>query len=286
MRCLIVILLCFFSLTLHAQDWIVITSGDSIKCKIWAVDDGQIVYQTPDETRPQILPIELVADYLIYVPKTYPEFKPDPLSDLQPNDIKKESSNKGLRIGLMAGYTYMLAPISKDTPTKLKSYAKKSKSGYHMNVDLSYFFGKYFGLGIDYSHVGLKGHSETFGGYFSGYRYEHDIKIDYWGIRPMARLASKDNAIRFLPGIGIGYVNYITKVANGYNSTKNLRAGTFGIEVHLNLELRIAKGFYTAFAVNLMTALVTSDSYFGSDRGDPNNLTRLDASCGIRYYIR
>ncbi|MBL4585793.1 MAG: hypothetical protein JKX84_01850 [Flavobacteriales bacterium] len=64
-----------------------------------------------------------------------------------------------------------------------------------------------------------------------------------------------------------------------------MTARTLGVELYLNLELRLAKKFYLTFAASSMVALITNDSYYGGESGGSNNLTRADATIGLWYYF-
>ena len=286
-RLLTVVILVFACSQLRAQDWIVINSGDTIKCKILSVDNTLLHYIETQDTTSTTIPIELVNRYEIFVPHSKSDFHPDPLEDLIVASKREGNKNKGLRLDLRFGYTYMLAPIAESSSQQINEYRKKSKSGVNFHLSMTYFFGSYFGLGPRYSFVHLRGKSDPFGGFFSSYYYQHDIQMHYVGLQLCSRFATKDNSFRLLPGVSIGYMKY--RALAGHNrlrSPEYQNARTFGTSANLNADIRLFRGLYLGFDLEFLLSSINESNYYGEIEGSENNLTRMDLGIGIRYYMQ
>ncbi|MDR3339812.1 MAG: hypothetical protein LBT25_06960, partial [Candidatus Symbiothrix sp.] len=54
------------------------------------------------------------------------------------------------RLALTGGWSYLTARLSDDTPAEFKDYSKELKSGFHYDVDFSYYFVEQLGVGFKY----------------------------------------------------------------------------------------------------------------------------------------
>ncbi len=285
---LLVICLVFTGVSLKAQDWIVINSGDTISCKIVSVDETLLHFVTPPDSSVTDIPLELVNSYEIYVPSKDSLFQPDPLADLENLNKPSGNKNKGLRINFCFGYTYMLAPIAEDSDQAINRYLKKSKSGININASILYFFGSYFGLGPKYSFVNLKGKSDVLSGFFGSYYYQHHIQMHYVGGQFCSRFATRNNGFRILPGLSLGYMAYKAQISENFftGQPEYAYARTFGVSTSVSADIRLIRGLYFGFDFEVLISSIQDNSFVGENVAESNNLSRIDLDIGLRYYIQ
>ncbi len=276
------LLLSFCALNAKAQDVIVINSGDTIICNIISVETTGLLYKELDSNETKLMPKEVVVSYEIHLDEFIPTEVELPTFKKTPKVKRSKNRDKGAKFGLGAGYTYMLAPISSNTPKSLESYARNTKSGYNIKVNVSHFFGRYFGLGVKYSFVQLKGEMEINQAWWQ-ILYKHNIKMHFAGAHFTSRFSSKKKGVRFLPGISVGFIEYNSKMQSA--TTNHFNARTFGLGVDFGLDLKLHRSLYFALGLDFMVAFLNENSYYGSQTGGNNNLTRMDVSGGLRYYL-
>lgn len=290
MRWSILILICVTSLAANAQDWIVKTSGEKINCKIIEDDALQLTFTIPPKKRKYYLPKSEIERYEIsnietLLPKWAIE-QPKLSINSYPvgGDGKKaENRDKGFRIGLVVGFSYLLAPVSDATPSYLEEHVKRLKSGFNVKADVVYFFGKYFGMGPKYSVFKSRASTKPSSG-LSYYTYTNDVALHFVAGHFTSRFMSRNRGFRFMGGVSIGYISYRDKHDNGFRSS-TLTAETFGFSLDFDLDFRIYKSLSFGVALDFINAVLSEDSYHGTQNGEPNNLTRVDLSGGLRVYL-
>lgn len=295
MRLLIILLFSLAGFSATAQDWIVITSGDTIYCRILSVNESNIQYKTTSSEPPRAIAQELVESYRKAELEYYPA---QILSD--DNYVKlikgKTNRDKGLRLGLGLGYTYRLAKAPDGSSAAIQKHIKKIKSGFNMKIDAVYFFGRYFGLGAKYTYTNSKAKSERISGYtvygspFYGTASDN-INLHFIGLHPTARFGSSSGSARFLVGLTAGYLAAINRAKVGHSFT--LKGNTFCMSVDMSLEFKLTSKLYLGLGAEMAIATIAKYNYddgrrqgvVNFNRNNQDNLARFDFNAGIRYYL-
>jgi hypothetical protein len=290
MRWFLISLFCISGLIVNAQDWIIKTSGDTIHCKIVEVDGLQITFLVPPKRKKHVLSQTQIERYEITDKETllpdWAQEEPKLSSSSFPvdgNEKKDKSSNKGFRIGTVIGFSYLLAPVSDNTPSSLVKHTKKLKAGFNVKADVLYFLGSYFGMGPKYSLFKSHASTSSYPG-FSAFTFTNDLTLHLIGGHFTSRFSSKNKAFRFMGGISVGYARYQDKYANGFQSS-TLTADAFGFSLDFDLDIRLYKSIYFGITLDFIDVSLSENSYGKGQNGEPNDLTRVDLSGGLRVYL-
>lgn len=290
MRWLVIFVFCSIGLSANAQDWIIKKTGETINCKIVDADALQITFTIPPKKKKYILPKSEVERFEISNMETLlPEWaieKPKLAinSYAVGGDGKKaENRDKGFRVGIASGFSYLLAPVSNDVPSRLVEHVKKIKTGYNVKADVLYFFGRYFGMGPKYSVFKSKASTTPNTGYYF-YTYTNDVALHIVGGHFTSRFSSRDKAVRFMGGVSLGCVSYRDRFSDGYRSN-TLTADAFGFSLDFDLDFRVYKSLYFGVTLDFVDVTLSENSYGNGQNGEPNNLTRIDLSGALRVYL-
>jgi|GEM_PF-1273014 len=299
MRVLPTIFVFLLGANVSAQDWILLKTNDTIYCKIISVDELSIVYKMISSEPESSVPRELVTMY------HKAEFKLERVILPIPNDIpppppikgaRAINREKGLELGLCAGYTYRLAGAPEGSSNKVKEHIRKLKSGFNIKAEAVYFFGRFFGLGAKYTFSHAHATTDDVSGYsINGWPYRGEaydnINIHFVGIHPTSRVSTKNGSVRFLPGITFGYLAVLSR--SNFDRSFKLSGGTFGFSVDLSLEFKVVDGLYLGIDADLAVGTIKKykiddgirQGTLTYDSGG-DNLSRIDASGGFRYYFQ
>lgn len=149
LRAPVVISLLLLALFSGAQDLIVTTRGDSIKCTISTVTPNRLFFtvQMEDYRRPDNIALEDVAMY-----------KRDGYFPVIMGDVRSERSKEvappeehGWLMSGSFGFSHRTAPIDDGLPSELEDYVNGQRSGLHASGTLHYFVTDGVAIGLQYN---------------------------------------------------------------------------------------------------------------------------------------
>ena len=278
------------SLSLSAQDLIVTSTRDSINCKVTKVDQDNIYYTVNGQAA--IIPLIRVKSclYNYYIQKlpaitTLPEAKDDvydsePLSD---TDFKR------FRFALSGGYGYRTYSLSDGLTTKLTDYYNKLRWGFVISADVTYFFSKKGGFGVQTSLFKSSNSLDNVWLFVDGFlesgKIADDITIIYVGPSYTTRLLNDDDWNSLFFTVSAGYTSYKnnTVTISDYKLTSN----SFGFSARLAYDRVITKGLTLGVQASINGGSISrlteesdsgSESYYYSE-----SLVRFDVGIGIRF---
>lgn len=210
-----------------------------------------------------------------------------------------DTKSQRFRMGFHAGYSYRLASISEDIPDELHGYFKRLKSGFHLGIDASVLFPKFFNLAIGFQYSlfsassalpnGAIFYDDTMGsviGQVNEINYVHFIAPTL-GI--VAHSNNKSAHYRF--AVAFGYVNYISKGTLLYNYT--LTSNTWAFQFEMNPDFRIYRNLYGQIRISLFHGILRDFNYSLDGTGysteinllGGESLMRMDFSTGLLFYF-
>ena len=175
----------------------------------------------------------------------------------------------------------------------VQNYAKGLRHGVVVNGGITYFFGRYFGLGINYTYFHSEnsldfvvGQSGLTGEW--GYSHTYDrIHVNTISVNPTARFPFLDGIIMLNPGITVGYKFWKDKTF--FTEPFIISASGLSFSVDIGLDFKVYKGLYLGLKPELFTSISSYTKFKGETvderRSDKFNMSRIDVSVGLRYYF-
>lgn len=138
----------FAGLLLNAQDLIVTTAGDSIRCSITSVTPNRLFFtvQMDDYQRPDNIALEQVAMYkrVGYYPVIVGDVGGPRMEGTPPME-------HGWLMSATFGYSHRTAPVDGGLPDEWKDYINGQRPGRHATGSLHYFLSEGVAIGLQYS---------------------------------------------------------------------------------------------------------------------------------------
>ncbi len=274
--------------------------GDSLNCTITSVDE-QFIHATlkqGNEDKKILLSHSLVKyfEYNYYLKPTYERTiskKEEVRDDYVINRNKQKYKKK--RIAISAGWSYLTAKPGADVPADFTQYYQELRSGYNFAVDGQYFFGKFFGVGLDYVTFKTKNSLspvyiiDTITMRQKAGELRDNITVQYFGPSFFTRFASASGMVTFYPYVSIGYVDYRNKGMAVY--PVKITANTVGRKTGIILEYLIEDMFSMGIDISYTSALISKYTIESGSKkqvvtlksNNYGNISRLDFSGGIRF---
>jgi len=283
-------LLVALAIPLQAQDLIVTNEGDSINCKITKVkpDNIYFTFSYKDEIKNTLLPVSQIANYQ----KNYYSTAEVPADKIPGKEIYPH-----FRFAISGGWSYRTAKISPDIPSDFNDYYNKLKSGFHYDIDVSYYFAEMLGVGLRYNE--FLSSNKIIGNVYVTYPdgtteygdLKDNIRIKFIGPTFNARFFNSTKKNCLLLEIGLGYMNYQDK---GYlvSPPKTIKGNTMGSFFGVGYDLGISKNLALGFQLTLLTGQlyqytvsdgISTQTVKSDDGGSIENLSRIDLSIGLRF---
>lgn len=273
-----------------AQDLILTTHGDSLKCYVTAEKTDSIYFLTSTPDSVSIQKSVIARKNIKSIQRNF--FGRSKPSE---NIPEKNPSFEGLmRYALSGGYSRRLAPTQDDLPHSQIEYLDRLKNGYHLNLDITYYWNPNNGLGLHYSVFRAKNSGDilimqpdtTVVIVF----VSDDVIIQSIGVNYSLKypVGKKDDELMLQ--VGLNYVSYTDHFYALFNGTT--RASTLGLNLGFNYDLKLTNRFSATFGLGFQMGYYENYSIdlpngqskkmnFEKNAGD--NLTRLDLSVGIAF---
>jgi len=295
---LISILFLGLLLTAYSQDKIITVNNDTIECKINKISHSTIFFDITSKGIKSTgkLPLNRVLNYTV-------SQKATPEKPIYVNTYNFER----LRFGMNEGLGYLLASSKKAekymisqglAADKAQSYYRDLKSGMNAYADLTCLITPIFGAGIKYKFFDTSSSIEGFfdpqdGVHLIYTTYKEQIYVNYFGAMVYyQQFIGSQEPLRLNSTCSIGLATYRNEAEylNGYFllTGKNL-----GADASLGLEYFISRWFsvgtdLTAFYSSIRKVKITDGSNTTKvdlEKEDYENLSRLELSIGIRFYL-
>lgn len=300
-RRIFLLIVFFYSLALsaHSQDKIITITKDTIDCKITKISRNTIFFDliTSGIRTEGSLPLSKVLNYTISAGGVAPE-KPESLS---------VGSFERIRLGISGGAGYLLASSEKAEEAltgqgldagKAKSYYRNMKTGWNANADLTFMITPDLGAGFKYKFFYTAGSVEGFFGPADGVHliyttYGERIFVNYYG--PLVyyqQFIGQDEKIRLTSAYSFGMATYRNE-AEYLNGHYLLTGKSFGTDATLGLEYFITDHFsigadLSVFYSSIRRITMTDGKNHQTldlDKENYENLSRMELSIGIRFYL-
>ncbi|MDR2010576.1 MAG: porin family protein [Bacteroidales bacterium] len=284
-----IIVLIFIFQSSYAQDLIIKQSGDSINCKIQKLDKGYIFYsqKTENKLTDHSIHSNDVKKYVFgyYGDNEYQEYK---IKQEAPLYQVKEKDYTWISIGINAGIGYRLNEIKNTTPYELGDYYKKLRKGINFSGDITYYFNKYCGMGLNASYFSSSNEATIRNELGIGNGSISD-NIILWniGILVSGRYESKWSIVYL--NAGLGSANYINNYSY-INSDIKITGSTLYFGGDLGVDFKLGSNFAVGLKASYNSGKLKSIKRKGEiqnlDKDAYLNLQNLRITAGIRILIR
>jgi hypothetical protein len=193
------------------------------------------------------------------------------------------------RVAVNGGWGYRIAKLSNNVPANLTAYANKLKSGFHYNVDMSYFFTAHIGVGFQYhaSFSRNKMNNVYIDNPSRSGTMSDNIAIRFIGPTFHTRLlnSNRKNCLQAHCGIGyLAYRNNAVLISDNYI----LKGNTVGVSMGIGYDVGISKYFALGFQLSLVSGTVTQHTISSKTNGtmslrEDENLSHINLSIGLRF---
>lgn len=282
----------------YSQDKIITLNYDTIDCKINKILHNTIYFEitTIGIKSYGKLPIKSVLNYTISVKAAQEE-----LQGVITDRFER------LRFGMNGGPGYLLAS-SKDaedymvslglTSAQARSYYKDLKLGLYADADLTFLITPNYGAGIKYKFFDASSSLEGFfdpqdGVHLIYTTYKEQIYVNFFGASFLYQQSmGNQNLFRLNSAFSFGLATYRNE-AEYLNGFYLLKGKNFGTGTSIGLEYFITSYFsvgadLSAFYSSIRKIKITdgtNTSTVDLEKENYENLTRLDLSFGIRFYL-
>lgn len=257
------------AVTARAQDLIVTTSGDSIRCKITR-EQGDFVYFTynkfgvPAKT---LMPASDIADKRT-------NFYHEPVAI-----VPKRTYSRWL-YRFQGGYSRRVARISDQVPSGTMSYLKKMKSGYTLGGDIHYFISEPFGLGAKYSYSHYQ---------FKNASFQDKVNLNYFAVSGLNKLVLRSGSEVYI-GANMGYQSYKDQV-NSNGALVSITGGTVGVGLEVGYGMRMSDASKLHLNFSVLSGTISRVTVNSGGRretvqlgkGEYESLARLELTLGLAF---
>ena len=200
------------------------------------------------------------------------------------------------RFSVQEGGAYRTARLDPSLNGDMKDYAKKLKRGLVYEADLTFFFSRAYGIGVQYSNMSSFARqyvtaSFDDGSTQTGYLTDK-LNIIYAGPFFAVRESTPDGRHRIYGNYGLGMLSYhdAAELIEPFTMT----GSTIGYRVELGYDFRLTGKFYIGALLSLTSGVlydVTVSDATGSretvklSSDDAENLSRIALSVGFRWNL-
>ncbi|MGG7661057.1 outer membrane beta-barrel protein [Dyadobacter sp. BHUBP1] len=253
----------------HAQDLIVTTSGDSIRCKITR-EQGNFVYFTYNKFGVPAKTLMATSDIADKRTNFYHE----------PVEIVSKPVFNRWQYRFHGGYSRRVARVSDQVSPGAMSYLKKMRSGYTLGGDIHYFISEPFGLGAKYSYNHYQ---------FKNAGFQDRVNLNYFAVSALNRLVLQSGSDVYI-GANMGYQSYKDQV-NSNGAPVSITGGTVGVGLEIGYGMRMsdASKLYLNFSVLSGTISKVNVNSGGRketvqlEKGEYESLARLELTLGLVF---
>lgn len=269
------LVVCYYSIDLYAQDIIVTAEGDSLSCKITKQNKEYIyfTYEYEMEVRNTLLPMQQVS----FFAKNY--FKQPEINN---SALLVKPRNKGnFRFLVDMGWGYRTGKMMKSGSASLDNYTKKLRSGFCIKLGSQYYWNKYVGMGLEYSFFNASTNNQDL-------HVKDKIRIQYVGPTFNVRVPSARNRNALVMYWGLGYLRYKDKGETMITSgdiTGNAFGTSFAVSYDIGLSEKTALGIkFAGIAGSMDEVELNYGSYHGKKKlEEKENLSHISLTLGLRF---
>ncbi|MDR2906547.1 MAG: hypothetical protein LBU91_00970 [Bacteroidales bacterium] len=190
------------------------------------------------------------------------------------------------RVALGGGLSYRTANYPKDATLDQKAYIDQLRSGRHIDLNFSYFFSEWGGLGLKLNVSFANAEAN---------RYKDNILIGFIGPFFSYRLLDKKKQNCFLIDWGLGYLGYhdrgsIPDQGRLTSSSILITGQTLGVFMNLGYDIWLSETVSLGFQLSMMNGKISKFSVIPSSPfnqpvllEDGEGLGRIDLSIGLRF---
>jgi hypothetical protein len=272
---------------LYSQDLVVTSEGDSLNCKITKIKGNSIyfTFKHKDEIRSTLLPLDQVK---------YHQYNFYQIAIVPANKIISNEIYPHFRVAINGGLSYRTAKLADNIPSDFEKYVKELKSGYHIGLDLSYYFSEQLGIGIKYSVYKSKNEIDNVSvtrpdGSTQYGKMSDNISINFIGPFISTRLLNGNKKNSFLMNLGIGYLGYTdnTLLITDYTIKGSTVGLCWDIGYDIGISKNLAIGFQLSYMIGTLTQYDISDGTTTKtvklEKNNYESLSRIDLSIGLRF---
>jgi len=267
---------------INAQDLVVISSGDSLNCKITKLTNYNVKFIC--KHKGEIRRIELNR---IHIKEAKYNFY---LNTEVPFDIYGTKDNYShFKMSIAGGYSYQIGKIGDDVPSETRDHVKRLQSGINLSGDLVYYVIEPIGFGLKYSIFRAKSEMAVFNYSYPEIKVVEKIYINFIGPYFSSRFYSSNSKRIFLLNYSIGYLNYLDKLEFG--ESIKVKGNSIGVLSEIGYDFcysdNFAWGFQLSLLLGAMNKFTLIDNYgtktIELEKNNFVSLSRIDISIGIRF---
>ncbi len=278
---------------LFAQDLIVTTKNDSIKCKIVKDDIEFIYYVSTSGNRLESNQIktsevkQIRRNYTANSSKT---------STPANNTSIKELPKGNFRIYASGGFSYLSAKSLSTSNAILDDYLDELKSGYNFTIGANYYGRKNLGLGIKYLGFNTRNNLENvaFTDSQNNVKYGNlsdNVLVSFYAASFVGKAPFYNNKLELLLGLSVGYVSL--KNNSTYINPISISGNTIGYLYEIGFDYKFNDKWAVGIDMNIFQAIMRKYTYETAgttytktlDKDKLDNISRFDISGGIRMYF-
>ena len=222
-----VFLLLATGVSVSAQDIIIKTNNDTIRCKIQQVNEDNIQYaiQTKDMLESNTIPRRYVDSFFTDVEEV-----------LAP--IVEQTKGR-FRFALAAGYAYRLGKVIQTGDISVDAMSEDIVSGFGIEAEVQMFFDERYGIGLNLNHAtsSTNGININVPDYGMANQYKESQQITYIG--PAFACRYDYNKFLLTGSVGLGALIFRDKIKiDGMNFTG--KATTLGMNLAVGAEYKFS----------------------------------------------
>lgn len=204
----------------YAQDFIIKTKNDTIKCKILHIDDEIVEYQIQNEDiqEKHTLARKYIMDYNISEDR----------NDSKTNETPQKESF--FRLAFAGGYANRLGKLIKSDNNTLNQISKDLKNGYALDAECQYYFNKTYAIGLNINYTNYKGKAK------SNIRYQETQEILFIG--PAFAILEETKHWLTTCSISLGPLFFTDKIRQSTSDIKGTYT-SFGMNLSLGTEYKL-----------------------------------------------
>lgn len=222
------------------------------------------------------------------------------------NNLQEKASSK-LRLSVSGGAGFLMASSKNAeqsmvsagfTTQQAKSYYRDLKSGYGGSADLMYLTNNKYGFGLKYKYFNTSSGCEGFFDPQDGITmlygtFRENIHVNFFAISALLWKFAGNDRLAINASYSLGLVTYRNE-AKYVNNFLLLEGNNAGIDLGLETEYKVHKNISvivdaSAFYSSLRKMKIsdgTSSATLKLGKDEHENLSRIDISLGIIYYLQ